>query len=80
MAVRNRSRTAPVSLPITEFTGPVNSVIGSDTGAVLDRFLTAMPQRLSVAEGPVMLNSVLVDVDPETGRALTISRVDRMVG
>jgi metallophosphoesterase (TIGR00282 family) len=61
-------------------TGPVNSVIGSDTGAVLDRFLTAMPQRLPVAEGPVMLNSVLVEVDPETGKALTISRVDRMVG
>jgi len=61
-------------------TGPVNSVIGSDTGAVLERFLTAMPQRLPVAEGPVMLNSVLVDVDPGTGKALTISRVDRMVG
>lgn len=61
-------------------TGPVNSVIGSDTGAVLERFLTAMPQRLPVAEGPVMLNSVLIDVDPETGKSLTISRVDRMVG
>ena len=59
-------------------TGPVNSVIGSDTRAVLDRFLTAMPQRLPVADGPVIRNSVLVDIDPETGKALTIQRVDRM--
>lgn len=60
-------------------TGPVNSVIGSDTSAVLDRFLTALPQRLPVARGPVIMNSVLVDIDPETGKALTIQRLDRMV-
>ena len=60
-------------------TGPVNSVIGSDTNAVLDRFLTGMPQRLPVAGGPVMLNSVLMDIDPETGKALSIQRIDRMV-
>jgi metallophosphoesterase (TIGR00282 family) len=60
-------------------TGPVNSVIGSDTKAVLERFLTATPQRLSVASGPVIMNSALVDIDPQTGKALTIQRLDRMV-
>ena len=60
-------------------TGPVNSVIGSDTNAVLDRFLTGLPQRFSVAGGPVILNSTLLDVDPETGKALSIQRIDRMV-
>ena len=60
-------------------TGPVNSVIGSDAEAVLDRFLTGMPQRLQVARGPVMMNSVLIDVDPGTGKALSIERIDRMV-
>lgn len=60
-------------------TGPVNSVIGSDVNAVLDRFLTGMPQRLNVATGPVMMNSVLVDVDPESGQARSIERIDRMV-
>jgi len=60
-------------------TGPVNSVIGSDTGAVIQRFLTGMPQRLPVAEGPVVMNSVMVDVDPQTGKALAIQRLDRMV-
>lgn len=60
-------------------TGPVNSVIGSDTNAVLDRFLTGLPHRFSVAGGPVILNSALLEVDPETGKALSIQRIDRRV-
>ncbi len=59
-------------------TGPIDSVIGSDTRAVLERFLTSMPQRLEVAKGPCVLNSVLVEVDEETGRAIHLERVDRM--
>ena len=59
-------------------TGPVDSVIGSDREAVLDRFLTSMPQRLAVASGPCVLNSVLVDVDDASGNATAIERIDRM--
>ena len=61
-------------------TGPMDSVIGSETGAVIDRFLTGMPQRLNVASGPVMMNSVLLEVDESTGRALSIERLDRPFG
>ena len=39
-------------------TGPVNSVIGSDVGVVVGRFLTGMPKRLAVADGPSIMNSV----------------------
>ena len=60
-------------------TGPLDSVIGSETGVVLERFLTGMPQRLSVANGPVLLNSVLVEIDKDTGKALAIERLDRTV-
>ena len=60
-------------------TGPVNSVIGSDSGAVIDRFLTGLPNRLTVAGGPVMMNSVLVEVDEASGKAVSIERLDRMV-
>jgi metallophosphoesterase (TIGR00282 family) len=60
-------------------TGPMDSVIGSDASIVIDRFLTGMPQRLTVAGGPVVMNSVMIDVDQETGKALTIERVDRIV-
>ena len=58
-------------------TGPVNSVIGSNVGDVLERFLTGLPQRLNVATGPSILNSALIDIDPETGKATSIQRIDR---
>ena len=59
-------------------TGPVYSVIGSRVEDVLTRFLTAMPRRLNVAEdGPVQMNSVLIDVDERIGLATAIQRVDR---
>ena len=58
-------------------TGPVNSVIGSNVGDVLERFLTGLPQRLNVATGPSVLNSVLMDINPETGKATSIQRIDR---
>ena len=58
-------------------TGPVDSVIGDDADAVIRRFLTQLPHRLSVGKGSLVLNSVLVDVDERTGRATGITRVDR---
>lgn len=61
-------------------TGPMDSVIGSDTRSVLDRFLTSMPQRLEVAKGPCTFNSVLVEVDEQTGRSVHVERVDRTTG
>ncbi len=60
-------------------TGPLNSVIGSDANAALDRFLTGLPQRFPVARGPVLFNSVLVEIDDETGMARSIQRIDRTV-
>ena len=57
--------------------GPRNSVIGCEPEGVLRGFLTQMPRKLTVAKGPVVLNSVLVDVDEERGVATGIQRVDR---
>ncbi|MCH7787210.1 MAG: YmdB family metallophosphoesterase, partial [Chloroflexi bacterium] len=59
-------------------TGPVNSVIGSEIEDVLARFLTQMPRRLKiVSKGPMKLNSVLIDIDEQTGKATDIVRIDR---
>ncbi len=58
-------------------TGPRDSVIGMDIGAVVERFLTQLPTRLSPVErGPAVLNAVLVEADEATGRALSIRRLD----
>ncbi|MBI2887793.1 MAG: TIGR00282 family metallophosphoesterase [Chloroflexi bacterium] len=59
--------------------GPSRSVIGNEIEAVLARFLTQMPHALPVADGPTVLNSVLVEVDASTGRAKSIVRIDRQM-
>jgi hypothetical protein len=53
-------------------TGPHNSVIGMDKQGVLQRFLDGLPARFEVAEGDIRMNTVLLEVDPATGRALSI--------
>ena len=58
--------------------GSPHSVIGMQVDDVLARFLTGVPKRMSpVASGPMNFNSVLIDVDDETSKAVGISRVDR---
>ena len=60
-------------------TGPVDSIIGDDTDAVIRRFLTAMPHRLSVGKGKTMFNAVMVSVDEDSGKAISIERIYREV-
>ena len=58
--------------------GSPDSVIGMKVDDVLARFLTGVPKRMSpVASGPMNFNSVLIDVDDKTSKAVGISRVDR---
>ena len=59
-------------------TGPAYSIIGFNPATVLPRFLTGLPTRFEVGEGAVVLNATQVDVDPATGRALAIERVQRV--
>lgn len=55
-------------------TGPLNSVLGIDSEIVITKFRTKRPIRFEVAEGPVMLNSVLLDID-EFGKTTAIRRI-----
>jgi 2',3'-cyclic-nucleotide 2'-phosphodiesterase len=57
--------------------GPRDSCIGMDKDVVIKRFLTGVPNRFVVASGPVTFNSVLVTINPSTGQATSIQRVDR---
>jgi len=38
-----------------------------------------MPKRLNVADGPVRLNSVLIEIDDSSGLATSIQRLDRVI-
>jgi len=56
-------------------TGPVDSVIGVKKEQILKRFLTGMPERMSVASGSRMINAVIVDVNEKSGKAEGIERL-----
>ncbi len=56
-------------------TGDYNSVIGMNPQPSLNRFLTKLPQRLEVADGPAELCGVVIEVDEQTGLSRSISRI-----
>jgi len=58
-------------------TGPYESIIGMDRQAVIQRFLDQLPTRFEVAKGDVRLSAVLLDADPQSGRALSLQRIQR---
>lgn len=58
-------------------TGPYDSVIGIEKDLVIRKFLSQLPARFEVAKGDVRLSAVLLEADPETGRALSIQRLTR---
>ena len=55
-------------------TGPRNSVIGIKPEDAIQRFITQMPRKFTLAHGPTQLCAVLVDVGPD-GRARRITRL-----
>jgi len=60
--------------------GPEDSILGRDCDAVVGQFVSSMPVKFPVARGPVMACGVLVEVDPETGKAKSIRRIVERYG
>jgi len=58
-------------------TGPIDSVIGVEKELAIQRFLTGMPNRFEPAKGRARLQGVVIRIDPETGRASGIQRLQR---
>ena len=59
-------------------TGPCDSVIGRTTDIILRRFTTGMPGKFEIAANDVRLHGALVTLDPSTGRARKIKRVEEL--
>ena len=60
-------------------TGPRDSVIGFSLETVLPRFLTHLPTRFAVAEGPVSFNAVLIEAERGSGRGTSITQLQRLI-
>ena len=56
-------------------TGPHDSIIGVDINAALGKFLTALPAKFETATANPRLNAVIVDADPQSGKATSIERL-----
>jgi len=59
--------------------GAADSVLGRTKESILRRFLTGMPTALPVAGGDVLMCGVVVDIDPQSGKAAGIRRVRERV-
>jgi 2',3'-cyclic-nucleotide 2'-phosphodiesterase len=57
------------------FTGPQSSVLGREIEPVIRRFLTNTPQKFGIATENIVLKGALIEVDDNTGRALSIVRI-----
>jgi len=60
-------------------TGPIDSVIGTKTDLVINRFLTQMPVKFEVPKGDVIISAVIIDIDPFTGKSVSIKRIQEIV-
>lgn len=55
-------------------TGPIHSVIGMKMEIALSRFLTRIPKKFEPASGDAQFNGVIVHIDENTGKGISISR------
>lgn len=56
-------------------TGPFESVIGLQKEVAIRRFITQIPSRYQVADGPAQLCAVTINIDTKTGKAQHIERI-----
>lgn len=57
------------------FVGPIDSVIGVKKELIIENFLTQMPVKHEIADGPMLFNAVKIEI--ENKKALTIEPVRR---
>jgi calcineurin-like phosphoesterase len=55
--------------------GPLDSVIGMQKETVISGFISQLPRKFEVAQGSVVLQGVILDVDPVDGKAREIRRL-----
>lgn len=59
--------------------GPDHSILGRSPDPVIESFKDGMPHRFPVAKGDVRLCGALVTIEPATGMACSIERINRLV-
>lgn len=60
-------------------TGPEDSIIGMQKASVIRKFLLQTPVHFEPAESSPMLNGVIIDIDDDSGKAVSIARIHERV-
>ena len=58
-------------------TGPKHSIIGADKSIIITSFLTEIPEKKIISDGEVELNAIVIDIDDNTNKTMSISRIIR---
>lgn len=58
-------------------TGPRDSVLGVKKELIINRFLTQMPVKFEAASGPIQINAVVIHVDENSGKALSLTPIQK---
>ena len=58
------------------FCGPHDSILGREVEPIIRRFQTGLPSRFEVATGRIRVQGCIVEIDPTSGSARCIVRVD----
>jgi len=61
-------------------TGSCDSVLGRQKHQIIERFMTNMPVRFNLAQDDIRIQGILLEVKEDTGRALSIKRVEYKKG
>lgn len=61
------------------FCGGHDSVIGRDKYAIMQRYRSQMPIRMSITDAHTQVDGVCIDIDEETGKATSIERIQMPV-
>jgi len=59
--------------------GPLNGVLGVDSGAILKKFTSCLPVRFEVATGDVICHGAVLEADRLSGKAISIERFERVI-
>ena len=57
-------------------TGTRDSILGIQADIMIRRFTTQMPVRHELAEGPCIINGVMLEIDEKVGKAVSITRIN----
>ena len=58
---------------------PEKSIIGTKYETIERRMIKKLPAKLQTGEGDIIINGVVIDINAETGKAITIKRVQTKV-